>query len=389
MQTQTIVQNTTGASTPSDTDNNWSVAVDSMGSAGIALVSALKNGLKIGQQEIARRLLHAPSVLADNLSPQSAQQIADYLSEIGLEARALGPDENFESGVGGYEVAIVDMDYSRAADVLKLLVELTGIPADNAVKLLSKSPAVVLANISQANANVLQQRFAGVGAQLAISELEQATYDVLLMSNNFASQRELLQLVKTLRLPNGNEQHAQNEAVAIQGLNYQQAQELWQAAQERRINCKLLDRAYQRYDIRLEKVDNEQREQVAQYLVKQCGIPEKVIGKVLQRLPMGIASGKELAEAYALVESLHGLGAVAVADLTATLNFDLDIDNLKRPDKVEELLVLIGGLAKTHLEKFFKGKTTRINGPVNYAQARWLQHEITKLGCKVSIQKRG
>lgn len=389
MQTQTIVQNSTGTSPESDVDNNWSVAVDHIGSAGIALVSALKNGLKIGQQEIARRLLHAPSVLAENLSSQSARQIADYLSEVGLEARAVSPEETFEAGVGGYEVAIVDMDFTRASEVLKLLVELTGMPADNAVKLLSKSPAVVLANISKANAMVLQQRFADAGAQLAVSELEQATYDVLLVSNNFASQRELLQLVKTLRLPNEKQQHAQNDAVAIQGLDYQQAQELWQSAQERRINCKLLDRAYQRYDVRLEKISHEQREQVADYLVEHCGIPQKVVAKVLQRLPMGIASGKALPAAYQLVEGLHKLGATAVADLTATLNFDLDIDNLKRPDKVEELLVLIGGLAKTHLEKFFKGRTTRVNGPLNYAQARWLQHELSKLGCKVSMQKRG
>lgn len=390
MQTQRVVQHTpdhivTSKASPS---NNWRVSVDNIGDAGIALVSALKNGLKISQQEIARRLLHAPSILAENLSAEAAQQISDYLNEIGLNARPVGPTDKYEAGVGGFEVAIVDMDFSRTSELLALLVELTGITADDAVKLLSKSPAVILANISKNNAQVLKARFANVGAQLAISDVEDSIYDVLLIGNNYATQRELLQLVKTLQLPN-NKKHEHDDTIAIQGLNYSQAQKLWAAAQDRRINCKLLNRSYQRYDIRLENIEAAKTEDVARYLVRQCGIPEKVIGKVLQRLPIGIASGETLEDACALVEALHGIGGDAIADLTATLNFDLEIDSLSRPDKVEQLLTLIGGLSKTQFSKLLKGKGRRVEGPLNYHQARWLQHELSSFGCKVSLKKRG
>lgn len=370
------------------TCRSWSIVVDDIGSVGIVLISALNKALKLDQKEIARRILHAPSILTDKLNSNTAKQISSYLKEIGLNTRAITEDETIEQGFGEYELAIVEMDYNRAAEIIKIIVELTGISSEDAITLLTKSPCVVLGNVSLANVKVLKKRFSDAGARLAVSNSKEALFDVLLAPENFAAHRELLQLFKRLGLSQQSFEQKRDTAIALQGLNSAQANQLWALAQERKINCRLLDRAYQQYNVRLETIEVEQRNALEQILQKSCKIPSNIIAPLLQRLPINIANNKTIDQACEIVAELANIKATAVAELTATLSFDLCINNVNQPDKVKELLVLIGRVTQARMDAFFKGKSDKIKGPLNYSQAKWLQVELSKLGCKVTMLKR-
>jgi ribosomal protein L7/L12 len=364
----------------------WHVAVNSIGHAGISMVAALRKALPLTDQEIAKRLLQAPSILAENLSRSVAEQMAALLDHAGLDVALVAADEDFSQGSGAFEVSLSIQDFSRVYDVLQSVMELTGIDVDQAIRLINSVPSVLLANISENNASVLRDRFAPLGVDVDVSKPSEAIYDVFLHGDSYRSQQEFTSLARSLKVDIAA--NADHSATTLVGLSYDSAQTLWKQATERRIQCRMLNRAYQRYDVRLDRSDAKDIGALSEVLTDGCGIPKNIIPKLVRLLPITVATNVTLAAAQQLIRDLDKTGARAVAELTASLSFNLEFNELTNAEQVQPVLESIGYVSGNKAREVLKGKRKTVEGPFSYPQARWMVSELKKLDCKVSMKKR-
>jgi hypothetical protein len=291
-------------------------------------------------------------------------------------------------GDDGHEVALVIEDFTRVREILQELVALTGQPPAQAIKSLFEPPVILLGRLSGATARDLAERFAALGARLDISRPRESRYDLLIQTGSTAEGREAARLLEGLGVPAVRTDAGERASFMVQDLDMARAERLWRSVQELRLHGRVLNHAYQRFEVRLTGISGSDPAEVGAILHEACGIPRAKLELVLRRTPVVIARQLARAECLALLARLHACGASAEADLTASLGFDLEILRLGRPEASAQILRELAGRKPGDYQAVLSHGAGRVPGPFPYNQARWLVHELAAVDTRARLRKR-
>lgn len=356
----------------------YGILVESIGSAGISLVPALKKVSPLSENKIAALLYQTPSLLMAGLEEAGAEEINKLLLSTGLESKVIKADERFEQGDSDHEVALVINEFKRIQDIAKEIIAITGLNIDEIRQMLCKSPTVMLGMISENTAHTIRDRFEALNVDVDISKPGTALFDVFKGTCSAYEQNIINQILNGLGVEWNKEVNKHNVASLIcGGISRKVADRLWEQVSRTGLPLKIVNRDFERFDLRLDKAPD--TPEMIDYLTQSTGMPEKVAKKVVQQLPVILQKNIRFNQVEEEIAKLVQLGAVGSAHLLVFQSFSLKIQAIKHVEQTLEILNVIGGVEKAAASRAILEREV-LPGPFTSPQVRWMQHELKKIG---------
>ena len=163
----------------------------------------------------------------------------------------------------------------------------------------------------------------------------------------------------------------------LAGLREPDAKACYERLKGCRAPIRIVNRDFQRFDVRLE----EARDTLAmvEFLVESTGMPEAVAKKVPARTPIVIQHNLPYRETQEALARIAGLGGRASAHLLALQNVRLQLAKVGDPDSTSRLLEVLGGIEPERAREMVRVRGV-LDHPATVPQARWLQHELRRVG---------
>ena len=356
----------------------YNIVIDSIGSAGIQLIHNLKQVSKLDEQQLAKALFQAPALLLSGLEKKLAQEVNQLLRSTGAETRVCHQSDEWEAGDGDHEVALVVQNHGRIPQVLKEIIAICGVSPEVAIQMLYNTPTVLLGQISSNTVTELKKRFTPLEVQLDVSLPAKALYDVYLGGGTLAERSEIVQAMRGIGVSpaNGRETLTTEDPLLATDIDYPTSQKLWQILTDRKISFKILNRDYQRFDLKLEQGQFDQP--LCDYLQNEFKIPDKIIPKLKDRLPIVVLQNAKFDDMQHHIAALHELGAKATGHLLAFQRFDLKLTKIDDASKAAQKNNEMTGQSQKSLNSLIKSNKV-IPGPFSALQARWIGSELKKL----------
>lgn len=361
--------------------DTYAIDVRSIGRAGPEVHRALTRVMSMPQQAIVARLYQAPSELLTGLQRDTADQVAEALRETGLEVAVRPTDEVLTPGVPELDVALHLGAPARLPEVAYEVATFLGCDLPKAAELLCATPAVILGQVSQATVDALRARLESLDVRLDVSRSSEADYDLYIADCAPALRHRAAALVRAEGLD------ARDEGpVLATGCSLARTQRLWRAFTSCNLPVTVLNRDFQRFDVRLDGVDADTPELRAA-IVAASGMPERIVGKVLARLPITLAQGVSVHDVPALLGRLADAGASATAHLVAFRRYALVIERVTEPGRTAEALSQLTRQDLARVRPTLQQLPLTIPGPFSQTRARWMRSEIAKTGARVRLDE--
>ena len=306
---------------------------NSIGAANPGNAAAIAVGLGVPVSSLLEVVYRAPAVLVDGLEARVGQQMAGLLRDLGCEVDLVASDAPPLPSPQLYDVALHVEDTTRYTEIINALAAFLGAKPDDAARLISTPPGVVLGKVSQATIDALSERL-GNGALLAVSDPDQALYDVFLGACDAAV---------GLRL-RGDLQRQGYELLGetgciLSGLSKAQADAIW-SAHHRIGELRVINRDFLRFDLVM--TGGELTEAAHKALADVAGIPDHIIPMLFDEGDITVVEALAGPEMPAAMEDLAAAGLDIRADLMTFAHLGLEIIAADRPRAVRETLETIG-----------------------------------------------
>lgn len=372
--------------------NSYRIVLNSMGEAGVALVRSLRPVIRSTDKELVEKLYQAPSVLLDSLDLSTAQQVMSVLNETGAEFSLESCADVFTPGEGNHEIAISVTRYDRIAEVIKVISELIGTDVKQALEVLTRSPSVLLSNVSEATVEVFRKRLADLSVDVFSSQPKTALYD-LFYSGPAENKPDIVRSLRSLGVvPAGVEiNNDANSPVICTGASFDFATRMWEYFRDGEDGLAVLNQNYQTFDLQLTSVEQsgEPSADLSAYLSQHFGIPEKVIPKILNTLPVVIARNVQPETLAAHMVAISGLDAQCEGHLTTYQSYNIELDN-KDTDSIKRAattLSLLTSALDSQWESDIRNTQGKPNMTLNYHQGRWAAHELKQQGIRNKLRR--
>lgn len=368
------------ASTPdagTESAGQWSIVVESIGTAGAGMVKALRSVVPIPETHLAQVLFQAPSLLVAGLTQDVAERVNELLLETGLKTRAAAPGETIENGDADHEIALVVRDVSRVSELLAEIVNLVGYTPDQARSLLCTSPTILVGKVSANTVAACRERFEKLGAEIDVTRPKDAIYDVFLGQCSPAERARVQTGLGQLgiELPEGSDEDT-NQVVVHMGLSHDQAEKVWEQYARSHLPLRLISRDFERFDVTLDAAEDTPK--MMEYLVSSTGMPENVAHKIVRRTPIVLHQLVDFEKMTECIAAVNQLGGRATGHLVVFQSFDLRVARLGDEAESAAVVRLIAGYSEDEASTALKEGV--ITGPLTHVQARWLQHELKQVG---------
>lgn len=354
--------------------------IQSVGSATPAISLALAHALPFSREHLARCVYQAPAVLLDGIERKDADTLCEILARSGLEVSVDDIESPFTVGGPEYEVAIHVEVNAGFRDIAAELARFIGSTPARAVELLCASPAIVLGQVSWSTVQALRARMEKLGAQLDVSKVAEAHYDVFI-----DAQQEPLRHRLQRELSKRGVDCIKEGPLLASGINREVANALWQRSGSQKGWC-LLDQAFQRFDIWLE--EPAQSEQAIAAIINCTGMPAELISRVNAALPFLLLESVASTEASAILASLNESGVRAVAQLITLVKWDLNVQSVQDPRAAIQIIHRIAGKDDATLLHSLSRPPAKISVGFTLARARWLVAELAAVGCRTELVSR-
>lgn len=371
-----------------DSGGTSTLVVRSIGTASFAIVAALRKILPVAEQVIAERLFRAPSELLSGLPRDAAEKAAALLRSAGLDVDVLAPGQTFVPGEGVFDVALVPTDDTRLFEVAREVMVFLGVDAKTARGILCAAPSVLVGGVSQATVDALRRRFAPLGVDLVVSRPADSVFDVVLGD---VAQEARTRILDTLRHAGVDvldpAEDTSNESMIAAGLDKPMAERVWEQLGRRVTALRVLDRAFERFDVLLESFPHEPA--AIDSLLEVTGMPRKVVHKVLERLPVVVCQNIPFGVMQKTMVRIAELGGRATSELVTFQSFSLMIESVSDKPKAAQVLRGLADVQEAFAETLLHSFPARIEGPFGRVHARWLVAELEKTGARVKLVRRG
>ncbi|MCA9657726.1 MAG: hypothetical protein KC486_05240 [Myxococcales bacterium] len=362
-------------------EGRYGVIVRSIGDAGAGVVAALRQISPLPESVLAARLFQAPSLLFQRLSREIATAAIDALEGAGLECALYEKGESFTPGRGDHEVALVVRDVSRTGAVLGAMMELLGVDANEARRILGTTPTVLLGQISSATVEALRRRFEPLGVALDVSRPSAARYDVFVGERSAAERAALRDILARLGIPELRGDDGGPQPMLAVDLSFDDAERLWEAVRRGQQTATILNRDFLRFDLRLDAAVPSP--ELTEFLVDTAGMPAQIVPKLLKRLPMVTHPCVRWDDLCAYIGRIAELGGEASGHLLAFQAFSLKLREVGDRAATLRLLRALAGLSAESAEASLAAGV--VDAPLSGVIARWLAHELKKVGTTAGL----
>ncbi|MDA0165732.1 hypothetical protein OM076_36025 [Solirubrobacter ginsenosidimutans] len=359
----------------------YRLIVRSIGTADAAIVHSLRP-LRVGSDaELAALIYRAPSELLADVDHDTGSKLVDVLRAAGLEVELVDADEAFEAGVGDLEVALAVQRFDNMLGIVEVVMLVLGVDHAAAMKMVSASPAVLLGAVSQATADALARRFAPLGAEIDASRHASAVFDLAAEADDDTTTRVLAKL-----LPDANRSRfgADGGVFHASGLDAAAAQSLWSELSRTAAKVRVINRDFQRFDVRLEAAPATPA--TIGLLTATTSMSEERAQRALMRVPFVLAENVRGPRMVELLEAVRTSGGRASASLLALASFGLALKPGGDRTAARPWVEAIAGT--TAASEFSVPDCHALSGPLTKTQARWLQHELRKHGIASHLVER-
>lgn len=360
------------------------VVVRSIGAAGVTLVRSLRHVLPLADADIAALLFQAPSELLAGLERPQAEGIVRLLRETGVDCAVLDAGEPLVEGVGDHEVALAVREVQHIPAVLAEVVRLLGVDVATARGLICSAPAVLIGGISLATVEALRARFAALGADLDASRSADARFDLFLGECPAAVRERALDRLRAALGPLDRAAQDPSGPVAVLDLDFAAASRAWRELRQSDVPARVVNREFSRYDVVLRAAAD--GDELRRHLTGRAGMPAAVVPRVLARLPVVIHRGLRHAELEAVLAELARAGAEVLAEPLAFQRFNVTLGEVREPRPVVPVITAIAGLDEATTVTALRGRPPRLPGLFPPLQARWLQHELRRVGVDARLE---
>lgn len=361
------------------------VVLDSIGTSGMALIAGLKAATPIPEEMLAQAFYRAPSVVARGLPEDDATRLCAQLESAGLECHVQADDAPFSPGGEAWEVALVLRRYDQMGRVLTEIMALLGLPLARARQAICQVPTMLMGRVSENTVQAVRARLEPLGVEVIGARPADSSFDVYVGAA--VDPRRLTQMLERAGTPPAARGAPGSQLLAV-GLDRAQAGRLWEHLRGTDLSARVINRRYQRFDVRLEAAPD--TPEMRAFLVESAGMPARVVGKVLGRLPIVTHPGVDYDRSAALLMAIAELGGQATARLTAFQAFDLELVEVGDQARTAGLLAGIGGLERATVDARLRDvrRSPRLSGPFTGHQARWLVHELEQVGTRARLVER-
>lgn len=331
----------------------------------------------LSENKLAELLFQAPSRLLDGLPLETAREVHEVLRSAGLDCEVIAHDEPFTPGDTEHELAIVVHTMDRIAEIIPLMMQILGIDAHRAKKILFTSPTVLIGNISESTATALTQRFAELDVEVDISRPARAAFDLFLGTCSDMDFFRFKQILQSLDLPPLSTAKEDRQPLIAAGLTKTQADTVWQHLSRSQIPIRLINRDFERFDLQLDQAP--ESPEMITYLVESTGMPERLARKILGHLPIVLHQNFGFDRMQHHLQQIHTLGGAATAHLLLFQTFSLTLEKIKNARQTIGILQALADLSAEEAQAVV-GETRFVPGPLTNLQARWLEWELKKIG---------
>lgn len=359
-------------------DGQYRLLVRSIGDADAAVIGALRRLRAGSDTELAELLYRAPSELLRGLDRDTGTKLLKVLRETGIDVDLVPPSETYEPGSAAYEVALVIKRPDRLFDVIRETVRVLGVDVDTARKLVCANPAVLIGRVSQATVDALRRRYQAHGVELDVSRSIDADFDLAVDASDFPTRKRLERLLADEQIPIAVGEAGQFLAT---GLKAAAAERIWKKLRDADVKVQVLNRDFQRFDVRMESApgaDDPSRRALLDWMVATIGMPAASGERALAHLPFILVENVSGGEMVTLLHQIHEHGGGASAILLPLQKFALALkpggDRVAARNRIETIT------RSAPPPGFELGGPTTLEGPFTKTQARWLQHELRRVG---------
>lgn len=356
------------------------LVVRSIGDAGFAVVKALDGVCPLSGPEVAACVYRAPGELFARLPFETAEAMAEQLRRTGLEIELVDADAPFTPGEAELDLALEIGDLARVGELLREVVSLLGIDGKAARKLLCASPCALVGGVSQATAAALARRFNALGATLLSADPRASLFDAYVV----ASSPHVAARVCDSLQPVGLVQASPLGGSHVADLDWDHAQALWEGTGRRADTLRIFNQSFERFDVVLDACDR--AADIAAVLPGLTGMPERVVGRVLERLPVVLLRDAPRDAAADALAALTNAGGTAHAELIALQEFSLDVIACPQVAAAQRVLHWLGDVPPETSEERLRLRRP-LEGPFTATQARWIQRELAAVGANVRLAK--
>ncbi len=292
------------------------VVIASVGTASPESARSVAVGLGVPVQNVLEAFYKAPTVLVDGLNGETAQQMAGLLGSIGCDVSVQQELDPAPAPAMLYDVALYVSDTGRYGEICKALAGFVGTNEEEAAKLVSTPPGIVLGDVSEATADALQARL-GDGAELILSRPEKALYELFLAEVDAPMRSRMLS-----DLRNRGFKPVAEEGCILTGLDKETADQLW-SAHRAGGRIQIVNRDFLRFDIVLTGGSDTPKARSALNLV--AGVPEDIVPQLFAEMPITVMEAVPSRDLEASVSALTEAGLQLRADLVTFLHLGLQV----------------------------------------------------------------
>ena len=355
------------------------IVIRSVGTAQAGIVGALHKALPFTEERLAACIYQAPAELVGPLDRDKAEAVAQALRVAGLEVDVLGAGEAFSPGGPDYDVALVIREFDRLVDLVGEIAGLLGVTAERARQMLCTCPAELIGRVSANTVDAIRKRLEPLGVTVDASRREGALFDIFIAAGSETERDKALRILREAGLaPNRDDPLIERLPGCIAaGLGKDRAEAVWQRARHAALPLRILNRDFQRFDLRLEQAPD--TPEILALLVDSAGMPAQIARKIPGRTPIFTHHHLRQSEALALLDRLAGLGGRASLHLIAMQSFRLQLARIGDVDSTVRLIEVLGGVESERARAVVRSLGT-LDRPATAHEARWLQHELRRVG---------
>ncbi|MDJ0840336.1 MAG: hypothetical protein QNK37_27750 [Acidobacteriota bacterium] len=322
------------------------------------------------------------------IAREPAEKITALLASTGMEVACQPMEEPFERGDRSHEIALVVNRIANMPQIVQEVMQVLACDSETAGKILCRSPAVLLGNISRATVSAIQKRFEPLGVSVDVSRPSETVFDIFIQPCSPETRRRAIQAIRQTgaeTLEDALDAQSTGALLAM-GLDQQQALKLWAGVERSGLPLLVLNRDFQRFDIRL--LHAPPSEAFSDYLVRTTGMPEKAVPKVLAHVPVVLMQNVPHTVMLSCLKELKNFGAEAIGDLITFQTFLLTLESVSDRDNTVEILKRIGNIPYHSSNKLLSRLPAGLDEPLPALRARWLRHELSLVGTQSSLELR-
>jgi hypothetical protein len=356
------------------------LVLESVGTADASALRAIRQLVPGAIQDVARLVYQAPSELTSGLHAAAAEEMQQLLSGLGFRVRVSTPDTALHTGIGEFEIALVIRHVERLPLAIGEAAAFLGTDLPTARRLVCRSPAVLVSNVSEATVDAVRERFRRIDVDIDVSRSSTARYYAAVAVENLGVRRAVLDAIRRIT-PDAAVAETET-ALVVEDLDLASAQSLWECLRRTGARASICNRDLERHDVSLTEAPDTPR---IREVLAGIGIPDRVMPRMLSALPVIIQQNVSHSTMQSMLDLVAAAGGRAIGLPHSFQRFALVLHSVKDPAETIDTLVAFGDMTEPAARAAVTEGRGGPSGNFTRTAALWLQHVLVTQGTDAEV----